>query len=115
MPLRVGNATQPAEDAADIRFLASSLHLRSSTEILQVVLQFFPEERLSARPTGRNQIAALRISRIAGRVSLGKQKCGPTIRDMPYAIRVRKSSRHATIPEIRKPVRVRLLLEELFE
>ncbi len=42
-------AARTEEDAADIRFLAKSLHLRSSAEILQVVLQFFPEERLPVR------------------------------------------------------------------
>jgi hypothetical protein len=42
-------AARTAEDSADIRFLAVHLGLRSSAEILQVVLNYFPVDRLPVR------------------------------------------------------------------
>jgi len=42
-------AARTAEDAADIRFLADHLGLRSADAVLQVVLAYFPAERLPVR------------------------------------------------------------------
>lgn len=42
-------AARSAEDAADIRFLAQRLGLRSSQAILEVVLAYFPAETLPVR------------------------------------------------------------------
>ncbi len=42
-------AARTAEDSGDIRFLADLLGLRSSEEVLQVVLRYFPSERLPVR------------------------------------------------------------------
>jgi predicted nucleotidyltransferase len=42
-------AARTEEDAEDIRFLARLLGLGSSREVLDVVLQFFPAERLPVR------------------------------------------------------------------
>jgi hypothetical protein len=42
-------AARTVEDTADIRFLADLLGLRSSGAILQVVLEYFPAERLPVR------------------------------------------------------------------
>jgi len=42
-------ASRTAEDAADIRFLAERLGLRSSQAVLDVVLAFYPPERLPVR------------------------------------------------------------------
>jgi hypothetical protein len=42
-------AARTAEDAADIRFLADRLGLRSADAVLQVVLAYFPAERLPVR------------------------------------------------------------------
>jgi hypothetical protein len=42
-------AARTAEDSGDIRFLADLLGLRSSTDALRVVLQYFPAERLPIR------------------------------------------------------------------
>jgi hypothetical protein len=42
-------AARTVEDSADIRFLAAHLGLRSSAEILQVVLNYFPVDRLPVR------------------------------------------------------------------
>ncbi len=42
-------AARTEEDAADIRFLARRLGLRSSTEALDVVTVYFPEDRLPLR------------------------------------------------------------------
>ena len=42
-------AARTAEDAADIRFLADRLGLRSADAVLQVVLTYFPAERLPVR------------------------------------------------------------------
>ncbi len=38
-----------AEDTADIRFLADLLGLRSSQDVLRIVLEYFPAERLPVR------------------------------------------------------------------
>ena len=42
-------AARSEEDARDIRFLADHLRLGSAEEILEVVLRFYPEERLPVR------------------------------------------------------------------
>ncbi|HUO83789.1 MAG TPA: DUF6036 family nucleotidyltransferase [Thermoanaerobaculia bacterium] len=42
-------AARTVEDAADIRFLAARLGLRSTEEALEVVLEYYPEERLPVR------------------------------------------------------------------
>ena len=42
-------AARTAEDGADIRFLAARLGLGSSRAILNVVGEYFPEERLPVR------------------------------------------------------------------
>lgn len=42
-------AARTAEDAADIRFLADRLGLRSADAVLAVVLDYFPAERLPVR------------------------------------------------------------------
>lgn len=42
-------AARTAEDAGDIRILADRLGLKSSAEVLEVVLAFFPPERLPVR------------------------------------------------------------------
>jgi len=42
-------AARSAEDRGDIRFLADLLGLRSSEDVLNVVLQYFPAERLPVR------------------------------------------------------------------
>ena len=42
-------AARTAEDAGDIRFLADRLGMRSSAEVLRVVLEYFPVERLPVR------------------------------------------------------------------
>jgi hypothetical protein len=42
-------AARTAEDSADIRFLADQLGLRSSQEVLSIVLQYFPAEQLPVR------------------------------------------------------------------
>ena len=42
-------AARTAEDAADIRFLAGVLGLRSAEEVLRVVLAYFPPEQLPVR------------------------------------------------------------------
>lgn len=42
-------AARTVEDAADIRFLASRLGLKSPDEVLEVVLSFYPAERLPVR------------------------------------------------------------------
>ena len=42
-------AARTAEDAGDIRFLAARLGLASSREVLDVVLEFYPAERLPVR------------------------------------------------------------------
>lgn len=42
-------AARTAEDSADIRFLAGHLGLRSSEAVLQIVLQYFPEDQLPVR------------------------------------------------------------------
>lgn len=42
-------AARTAEDSADIRFLANLLGLRSSAEVLGIVLQYFPPDRLPVR------------------------------------------------------------------
>jgi len=42
-------AARTTEDAGDIRFLANHLRLHSSQEVLQVVLEYFPAERLPVR------------------------------------------------------------------
>jgi len=42
-------AARTAEDSADISFLAELLGLHSSAEILRVVLEYFPAERLPVR------------------------------------------------------------------
>jgi predicted nucleotidyltransferase len=42
-------AARTVEDAGDIRFLAERLGLRSSRDVLRVVLEYFPAERLPVR------------------------------------------------------------------
>lgn len=42
-------AARTTEDAADIRFLADLLGLRSSEDVLAIVLEYFPAERLPVR------------------------------------------------------------------
>jgi len=42
-------AARTVEDAADIRFLANHLGLRSADDVLTVVLEYFPAERLPVR------------------------------------------------------------------
>ena len=42
-------AARTAEDAGDIRFLADLLELHSSQDVLRIVLQYFPAERLPVR------------------------------------------------------------------
>jgi hypothetical protein len=42
-------AARTPEDASDIRFLADKLGLRSSKEILETVLRYFPEQQLPVR------------------------------------------------------------------
>ena len=42
-------AARTNEDARDIRFLADHLHLTSAQSVLDVVLQFYPEEQLPVR------------------------------------------------------------------
>lgn len=42
-------AARTIEDAGDIRFLADRLGLRSAPEVLDVVLAYFPEDRLPVR------------------------------------------------------------------
>lgn len=42
-------ASRSAEDARDIRFLASLLGLTRTDQLLEVVLRFYPEERLPVR------------------------------------------------------------------
>ena len=42
-------AARTVEDSGDIRFLADLLGLRSSTDVLQIVLRYFPAERLPVR------------------------------------------------------------------
>jgi hypothetical protein len=42
-------AARTQEDAADIRLLAERLAVRSSAEALEVVLRYYPEERLPVR------------------------------------------------------------------
>ncbi|HYN41989.1 MAG TPA: hypothetical protein VE129_09450 [Thermoanaerobaculia bacterium] len=42
-------ASRTAEDTADIRFLAGVLGLRTTEEILKIVLSFYPAERLPVR------------------------------------------------------------------
>lgn len=42
-------AARTTEDAADIRFLADHLGLASSSEVLEVVLAFYPPDRLPVR------------------------------------------------------------------
>ena len=42
-------ASRTAEDSEDIRFLARTLGLTSSTQVLDVALAFFPEDRLPLR------------------------------------------------------------------
>lgn len=42
-------AARTAEDAADIRFLADRLGLRTADEVLGMVLAYVPEERLPVR------------------------------------------------------------------
>ena len=42
-------AARTAEDAGDIRFLAERLGLESSAEVLEVVLAYFPPDRLPVR------------------------------------------------------------------
>lgn len=42
-------AARTAEDAGDIRILADRLGLKSSAEVLEVVLSFFPPERIPVR------------------------------------------------------------------
>lgn len=42
-------AARTAEDAADIRFLVEKLRLKSSAEVLSVVLAYYPAERLPVR------------------------------------------------------------------
>jgi hypothetical protein len=42
-------AARTVEDGADIRFLADHLGLRSSAEVLRVVLDYFPADRLPVR------------------------------------------------------------------
>jgi hypothetical protein len=42
-------AARTAEDVADIRFLAARLGLRSSEDVLRVVLTYYPAERLPVR------------------------------------------------------------------
>jgi len=42
-------AARTVEDREDIRFLADLLRLRSSQEVLDVVVQYFPAERLPVR------------------------------------------------------------------
>jgi hypothetical protein len=42
-------AARTLEDAGDIRFLADLLGLHSSAAVLQVVLEYFPAERLPVR------------------------------------------------------------------
>jgi len=42
-------AARTAEDAGDIRFLAGLLGLRSSQDVLQIVLEYFPADRFPVR------------------------------------------------------------------
>jgi hypothetical protein len=42
-------AARTAEDAGDIRFLASALRLGSAQEVLDVALAYYPAERLPVR------------------------------------------------------------------
>jgi hypothetical protein len=42
-------AARSEEDARDIRFLADHLHLATPEAVLEVVLRFYPEERLPVR------------------------------------------------------------------
>lgn len=42
-------AARSAEDAADIAFLAKHLGLASASEVLNVVLAYYPPERLPVR------------------------------------------------------------------
>jgi predicted nucleotidyltransferase len=42
-------AARTDEDASDIRFLAGVLGLKSASDVLRVVIEFFPEERLPVR------------------------------------------------------------------
>lgn len=42
-------AARTVEDSGDIRFLADLLGLRSAAEVLQLVVQFFPADRLPVR------------------------------------------------------------------
>lgn len=42
-------AARSEEDARDIRFLAEHLHLTSAEAVLEIVLGFYPEERLPVR------------------------------------------------------------------
>jgi hypothetical protein len=42
-------AARTAEDAVDIRFLASHLGLSRASEVLEIVSRFFPEDRLPVR------------------------------------------------------------------
>jgi hypothetical protein len=42
-------AARTAEDASDIRFLAGRLRLKSSADVLRVVLAYYPAERLPVR------------------------------------------------------------------
>jgi len=42
-------AARTAEDSADIRFLANLLGLRSAAEVVELVVQFFPADRLPVR------------------------------------------------------------------